>query len=304
MTLLKKYYLICLIALLCVPEVSFAQELNARVQVLTDKIQATNKQVFTTLETSIREFLNNRKWTNESYKPEERIDCQFIINVTERNSDQFKAELQVLYSRPVFKSDYSSPVLVLRDDQFSFEYLEYDRLDFALNTNMSNLTSVLAYYVYIILGMDHDTYALKGGDPYYENAQNILGNAQGGRYAGWSSFDGNRNRFWLLDNLTSPAFDNFRNCLYQYHRLGLDLLHQPAQHKTAKQVVKNSLLLLEEVNNKRRNSYLMQVFFDSKSQEIINIFSGGEPIQLADLKELLIELDANNASKYEKLGKA
>lgn len=281
-----------------------AQELNAQVQVITSSIQATNKQVFTTLETSMREFLNNRKWTDEKYAPEERIRCQFILNVTDYSPGKFKGDLQVLYSRPIYRSGYDSPVLVHRDNQVSFEYLEYDRLDFALNANLSNLTSLLAYYTYIIIGLDHDTYAPLGGSPYYQNAQTIVGNAQGGRFAGWSSFDGNRNRFWLLDNLTSPAFEPFRISLYNYHRKGLDIMYDPSKQKRAKETIKSALIALEEVNNKRRNSMVMQIFFDAKNQEIVNIFSGGEPIPLAELKESLLELDANNASKYEPMGKS
>ena len=302
--MLKKFSIILSLGfILSTPQLK-AQELNAQVQVISQSLQATNRQIFTTLETSVREFLNNRKWTDEKYAPDERISCQFVLNLTSRNGDQFSGDLQVVYSRPIYKSGYNSPVLVTRDDNFDFQYLEFDRLDFSINTNLSNLTSVLAYYAYLIIGLDHDTYALRGGDPFYESAQRIVGNAQGGQYGGWSSFDGNKNRFWLLDNLTSPAFDNFRTMLYQYHRLGLDLMHEPARQKTAKEVIKSSLLSLDAVNKQRRNSYLMQVFFDTKSQEIINIFSGGEPIDLVELKTLLIELDANNASKYEKMGRA
>ncbi len=302
--MLKKFYIILSLGFILNAPSLRAQELNAQVQVISSNIQATNRQIYNTLETSVREFLNNRKWTNETYEPDERISCQFILNLTGRNGDQFSGDLQVLYSRPIYKSGYNSPVLVIRDDKFSFQYLEFDRLDFALNTNLSNLTSILAYYAYVVIGLDHDTYALKGGDPFFENAQQIVGNAQGGSYSGWSSFDGNKNRFWLVDNLTSPAFENFRTMLYQYHRHGLDLMYEPARQKDAKETIKNSLLMLEEVNKQRRSSYLMQVFFDTKSQEIINIFSGGEPIDLTALKELLIELDANNASKYEGMGRA
>ncbi len=302
--MLKKFYTILFITLAFSSQHVKAQELNAQVQVISSNIQATNRQIYTTLETAVREFLNNRKWTNESYTPDERISCQFILNLTGRNGDQFSGDLQVLYSRPIYKSGYNSPVLVIRDNSFAFQYLEFDRLDFAINTNLSNLTSILAYYAYTVIGLDHDTYELRGGSPYYEKAQTIVGNAQGGAYSGWSSFDDNRNRFWLMDNLTSPAFDNYRAMLYQYHRLGLDLMYEPSRQKTAKEIIKSALLGLEEVNKQRRNSYLMQVFFDTKSQEIQNIFNGGEPTDLVKLKELLIELDATNASKYEKMGRA
>mgnify|MGYP000686980713 CR=1 FL=1 len=282
-----------------------AQELNAEVQVLSPNIQSTNKQVFTTLETAIINFLNTRKWTGETYQPEERIKCSFIINITEWNNEQFKGTLQIQYSRPIFKSGYNSPVLVHMDNDFQFEYLEFDRLDFSENTSLSNLTSVLAYYVYVIIGMDHDTYAKKGGDPFYDQALAIVNNSQNNGFPGWSGFSGgNKNRFWLIDNLQNPAFDGIRLCWYQYHRQGMDLMFDPAQQNLAKKNIKTSLMQLDEVNNKRPNSFLMQLFFDAKSQEIINIFSGGDPMNLADLKEVLIEIDGNNANKYEAMGRS
>lgn len=300
----KIFYAISLLsALLWHPDLR-AQELNAQVQVLTPSIQATNKQIYTTMETAISEFLNNRKWTDENYTQEERINCQFVITIKDRANNNFSGDLQVSYSRPVYMSDYSSPVFVHRDNDFAFEYVEFDRLDFTLNTDISNLTSMLAYYVYIIIGLDHDTFSPKGGDPFFNNAQTIVGNCQGNNFTGWSSFDGNKNRFVLVDNLVSPAFDNLRLSMYNYHRQGLDLMYEPSKQKEAKETIKKALMDLEAVNNQRINSFLMQLFFDAKSQEIINIFSGGDPIPLADLKEVLVELDASNAGKYQELGKA
>ncbi len=280
------------------------QEIQAQVQVLTPGIQATNKQIYQTMETAISDFLNNREWTDENYTQEERINCQFIITIKDRANNNFSGELQVSYSRPVYMSDYSSPVFVHRDADLAFQYVEFDRLDFTLNTSISNLTSILAYYVYIIIGLDHDTFSPKGGDPFYNNAQTIVGNSQGSNFTGWASFDGNKNRFILVDNLMSPAFDKLRMGLYKYHRLGLDQMYEPSKQKQAKETIKEALMDLKSVNDQRRNSFLMQLFFDAKSQEIINIFSGGDPIPLADLKEVLEELDASNAGKYQKLGKA
>lgn len=300
----KIFYTISLLACLLLQSELKAQELQAQVQVLTPGIQATNKQIYQTMETAISEFLNNRKWTDESYEQEERIKCQFLITIKDRANNNFSGDLQVSYSRPVYMSDYSSPVFVHRDADLNFEYVEFDRLDFTLNTSISNLTSVLAYYVYIIIGLDHDTFSPKGGDPFFNDAQTIVGNSQGGNYTGWSSFDGNKNRFILVDNLLSPAFDNLRVGLYNYHRLGLDQMYEPSKQKAAKETIKKTLMDLKAVNDQRRNSFLMQLFFDAKSQEIINVFSGGDPMPLADLVELLEELDASNAQKYQNLGKA
>jgi hypothetical protein len=282
-----------------------AQELNATVQVLTPGIQATNKQVFQTLERSMQEFLNNRKWTDESYQNEERIECQYVFTIKDWNNNRFSGDLQIFYGRPIFKSDYTSPVMVLRDDDIEFEYLEFDRLDFADNAYLSNLTSILAFYAYLIIGLDHDTYAPMSGTEYYNKAQAVVGNAQTGNSPGWNSFGGgNRNRYWLMDNITSPVFDNFRTCLYSYHRQGLDLMHDAGKARTAKTNIKDALLSLEKVNDQRRNSYVMQIWFDAKQGEIVKIFSGGEPIPTADLKELLLELDPNNSDQYQKIGRS
>lgn len=279
-----------------------AQELNAAVQVLSPNVQTSNKEIFTTMETAMREFLNNRRWTEKNYAIEERIRCQFVVNIEERNNNSYTASLQIFYSRPIYNSDYNSPVLVHRDPDFDFKYLEFDRLDFAENTFTSNLTSVLAFYAYIIIGMDADTYAPMSGTPYYQKAQNIVGNAQNNGFTGWDSFGNNKNRYWLVDNLTTPAFDNFRSCLYLYHRQGLDLMHDNAKVPTAKKNIKNGLIGLEKVNDQRRNSFIMQLWFDAKQKEIVQIFSGGAPLAVADLKQTLIKLDPNNSSSYEKIG--
>ena len=296
-------YLILLAGIFCSIHLG-AQEFNAKVQVITEGIQATNKQRFRTLEKAITQFINNRRWTDETYAREERIECSFIINITDVNAsnDKFTATLQLQLSRPVYNSGYNSPILTHRDNNFSFEYLEFDRLEFAINTFNSNLTSVLAFYAYLMLGYDHDTFSLNGGDPYYAKAQTVLGNAQNNGFTGWGSFDGRKNRFWLIDNLTSPAFEGFRECLYEYHRKGLDLMHDRSKHKEAKQNIRDALLKLEEVNDQRNNSYVMQIWFDTKNQELANIFSDGEPIKTAELKELLVQLDANNAQMYQKIG--
>lgn len=294
-----------IVSLLFIGFSSSAQELNAQVQVLSPAIQRTNKQVFKTLETGIRQFLNTRKWTGEKYEQEEKINCSFIINMTSWDgNDRFEGTLQIQYSRPIFKSSYNSPLFVYMDQSFQFQYLEFDRLDFSENTSLSNLTSILAYYVYVVIGMDHDSYALKGGDEFYSKARNIVANNQSGAFPGWSSLQGNnKNRFWLIDNLQSPLFEGIRTCYYQYHRQGLDLMFNPSQHKLAKQNMKAAIMGLKSVNKKRPNSFLMQLFFDAKSQEIINIFNAGEPVPTADLKQVLIDLDGNNANRYEAIGR-
>lgn len=278
-----------------------AQELNAQVQVSYDNVQTSNPRIFKTLETAVTNFLNNRKWTEQKYATEERIRCQFVINIIKKNSNSFEAKLQISYSRPIYNSGYSSPVLVHQDNDFNFEYVEYERLEFNPNSFTSNLTSVLAYYAYIILGYDQDTYGLKSGSKHFQMAQRIVGNSQDQGFSGWGSFDANRNRYWLVDNLNSPAFDNFRSCLYMYHRQGLDLMHKQAQMATAKKNIKNALISLKKVNDQRRNSMVLAMWFDAKKIEIIDIFSGGASISLNQLKTVLAELDPANSSDYQKM---
>lgn len=298
-----KSWIILGIALLTLSSSLPGQELDARVQVVSPNVQSSNKRVFETLKTSLQEFLNNRAWTGEKYGVEERIECQFVINIEEQNNNNFEGSLQIAYSRPVYKSDYRTPVLVAQDANLTFEYIEYDRLDFAENTFSSNLTSIMAFYVYIIIGMDHDTFSPQGGSKYYEIAQKIVANAQNNGFEGWDNFGGRKNRYWLVDNLTSPAFDNLRSCLYMYHRQGLDLMHDNSKVSTAKNNIKSALTGLEKVHEQRRNSYLMQMFFDAKRQEILSIFNGGEPTQLGDLREVLKKIDGSHSSEYDKMGK-
>ncbi len=296
--------ILTILAILAVVYVQ-AQELQATVSVLSPNVQNTNKQVFSSLETAMREFLNTTQWTNEAYKQEERIECSFVFNITEQVSlNQFKSTLQVQFSRPTHKSGYKSPVLNLLDRTVNFNYLEQDRLEFIENTHVSNLTSVLAFYVYVIIGMDHDTYELESGDPYYVLAQNIVNNAQADPLgAGWRNFDGNNNRYWLIDNMMNPAFKSFRTCLYEYHRNGLDLMQDKSRQKEAKLNIAKAVENLKEVHQKRPNSYLSDIFFDSKSQEIVQIFSGGERIDLKAMVNTLNLMDPNNGDAYGNMGK-
>ena len=301
---LMKYWTLFWIALtfsLGLNESLQAQELNAEVRVTSQQVQTSNPRVFKTLEEALTNFINNRRWTGEEYELEERIRCQFIININKKNNNIYEARLQVSYSRPVYNSGYSTPVLVHQDNNFNFEYVEYEQLEFNINNFQSNLTSVIAYYIYVILGYDHDTFALKSGTPYFQKAQTRVGNSQNQGFSGWDSFDGNRNRYWLVDNMLSPAFDNFRSCLYIYHRQGLDLMHKSAKIRTAKKNIKNALLSLEKVQEKRRGSMVMAMWFDAKKNEILKIFNGGIAVGIGELKELLKKLDGNNSSDYNKL---
>ena len=282
------------------------QELRATVKVLSPEVQGTNRAIFTSLETTLENFLNGYAFTEYTYADEERIDCSFILTVNSLAGNRFDANLQVQYSRPVFNSQYNSPVLNVLDKDVVFSFTENEPVEFQKNNYTTNLSSVLAFYSYIIIGLDRTTFKANAGDAEFAIAQNIVSTAQSsGGARGWKSFDGNKNRFWITDNLTSPAFDPVKECLYLYHRQGLDQMYQADQHKASLETIKGALELLQEPNNKRPNSYLMNIFFDAKNREILSLFSqaGALGVDIKGMQEMLENLDRTHASSYDKLGK-
>jgi hypothetical protein len=273
-----------------------AQELNCEVKINSDRVTATNQQIFKTLETSLNEFINKTKWTNQTFKQNERIECSMFINVAEFNANAFSATIQVQASRPVYNSLYSTPIFNFNDKDFSFRYVEFENLFFNPNSFDSNLVSVLAYYVYIILGVDADTYTLNGGTNYFEQAQAIAAIAQTGGYKGWSQSDGFQNRHFLVNDLLSNTFDPIRETMFQYHANGLDLMADNL--KLGKENIKESLMNLSNVHNVRPNAFLTRVFFDTKSDEVVSVFSGGPVLNIADLVDNLNRVSPLNSSKW------
>jgi hypothetical protein len=280
-----------------------AQELNCTVSVISPQVQNTEKRIFETLQNDIRQFLNSTSWTNDSYKLEERIACSILITVTERiSSDKFKASIQVQVSRPIFNTSYSSVLMNVNDQDFTFNYVESQQLQFQENQHISNLTSVLAYYAYMIIGMDYDSFSEKGGEPYFQKAFQIVNNAQNEAERGWKSADGSKNRYWLVENLLNARFDNFRKVLYRYHRLGLDLMQ--ADIESGRRAIFESLPDLKKIRQSEPNSYLLQSFFTAKADEFVNIFSQGLPDTKNKASQLLMEMDPSNSNKYQKITKA
>jgi hypothetical protein len=273
-----------------------AQELNCEVKINSDRVTATNQQIFKTLETSLNEFVNKTKWTNQTFKQNERIECSMFINVAEFNANAFSATIQVQASRPVYNSLYSTPIFNFNDKDFSFRYVEFENLFFNPNSFDSNLVSVLAYYVYIILGVDADTYTLNGGTSYFEQAQAIAAIAQTGGYKGWGQSDGFQNRHFLVNDLLSNTFDPIRETMFQYHSNGLDLMADNL--KLGKENIKVSLMNLSNVHNVRPNAFLTRVFFDTKSDEVVSVFSGGPIVNIADLVDNLNRVSPLNSSKW------
>ncbi len=280
----------------------FTQEIYCDVQINTQQVEGTDKKVFETLRTAVFEFMNNRKWTDYNFAIEERIECTILINVTERvSSDEFMADLNMALKRPIYNSAYNSTTFNFVDKDFKFQYVEYEPLDFIENTFTSNLTSVLAYYVYIFLGMDFDSYTLFGGSPFFDKAENIVNAAQSSGAVGWKSFDGQKNRFWLVENFTNPTYQALRKFMYEYHRLGLDVMYGDANKGRA--AILKSMDYLEQIKEGWPNLYLLSLIVNAKSDEFINVFSEGSATEKARALNLLKKLDPSNASKYEDMMK-
>jgi len=276
-----------------------AQELNCTVTVNADKVGGTNTQVFKTLEKSLTDFINKRNWTSQVYKNNERINCSMFINITEFNSPQFSATIQVQSSRPVFNSTYSSPVFNYNDKDFSFDYTEFQNLVFNPTSFDSNLISVIAYYSYMIIAMDADTFSLNGGSDYYALAQEVVNVAQAGGYKGWSQNDGNQNRYFLSNDLFSETYAPFREAMFIYHFQGMDAMN--SGQKTAKEKTKTAVAKLSELHKVRPNAFLTRVFFDAKSDEIVSIFSGGPKITITDLVDNLNRVSPLNSTKWAQI---
>tara|TARA_R110002050_G_scaffold16019_2_gene48916 strand:+ start:7153 stop:8043 length:891 start_codon:yes stop_codon:yes gene_type:complete len=274
-----------MLSVLILPFCVSAQELNAIVTVNSDQVGQTNQQIFKTLERSLNDFVNKTKWTNRTYKEVEKLSTRMFITVTEYQNNRFKASIQLQSSRPVFNTLYESPVFNYKDNQFNFEYTEFQPLVFNENVFDSNLVSVVAYYVYVMLGLDADTFELDGGTDFYRKAQNIVTQAQGSSSSGWSQDTSERTRFELIDNLLSNTFKEYRVAMYNYHRKGLDILAD--NNSTGKQVISGTMRLLETLVKRRPNAFLIQTFFDAKSEEIQNVFSDGPKVDIIQLKEAL-----------------
>ena len=273
-----------------------AQQLNCTVQINTDKVATTNNQIFKNLKTSITDFVNKTDWTGKVYKQNERINCSMVIIVNSYDSNQFSATLQVQSTRPIYNSTYESPVFNFNDNDFSFRYVEFENMLFNPSTFDSNLVSVLSFYSFMILGFDADTFSLNGGSSLFATAQEILTVAQQSGYKGWNQADGNQNRYFLISDLLSGTFDNYRLAMYQFHREGLDTM--TSDLKTSKEGILDSIQTLSKLYGVRPNAFLTRVFFDAKADEIIAILSGGPKISLTETIDTLNKISPLNSSKW------
>ncbi len=283
-----------------------AQELLARVTINASQISSqVDKKVFQTLQTALTTFLNNRKWTPDTYQPGEKISCNFLLMISQAAEDGvFTGSLTVQAARPVYNSSYITPLINFRDEAVTFKYVEFQPIEFNENRVAgsdplaSNLTAVIAYYVYVILGLDYDSFSLRGGDVYFQKAQNIVNNAPDGRsITGWRSFDGQRNRYWLMENFTNTKYGPIHEVLYNYYRKGLD--HMYENEPEAREAVFNCITRLNTLNNEQFNSMIIPFFLQGKSTEIVKIFRKAPPEQKQQVVEMMSKMDISNSNTYK-----
>lgn len=280
----------------------YAQELNCNVQINSSQVQGSDKSVFDAMQKSIFEFVNAQKWTNNVYKNTERIECTIMINITEQvSTNEFKGTIQVQARRPVFNTSYFTTTFNHIDKDFDFKFNEFDPLEYSDNTFSSNLSSVIAFYANIIIGLDYDSFAKKGGAKYFQKARTIVGNAQGAPQSGWKAFEGDRNRYWLVENFLHNDYSELRVCFYEYHRLGFDAMAKNVE--VGRAAVLKSLKLLDAVYTRKPGNFQLQIFFNAKSNEIVDLFKKGLVKEKNEVSNLLNKIDPTNLSKYEKITK-
>jgi hypothetical protein len=264
---------------------TYGQELNAQFVVNADLVNQTNQQIFETLERSLNEFINSQSWSNQDFFPQEKITCSFVLNLSSYNASKFEGTLQIQSQRTIFNSNYDSPLLNFLDKDISFTYQEFQPLFFSPASFESNLVSLISFYAYVIMGINADSLRFKGGDPYFEQAQRIVNLSQQSGALGWKQNDSNRNRFWLSDTMRSNTFREYREALYTYHRKGLDLMTEKPSE--AKKNIISALLPLENLYDRRPNAMLLQMFFDAKADEIVNLFSDGPEVDFDRASKML-----------------
>ncbi|MGB4655444.1 MAG: DUF4835 family protein [Bacteroidales bacterium] len=291
-----------LLIIFLLPVTLVGQEFMIHVSVNSRQVDGTERKVFQTLQQDLYEFVNSRNWTNHQFKPEERIEGSISITIDERISgDQFKGRINVMSKRPVYKSSYYTTLLNIQDKDFEFKYIEYEPLEYIENTFTSNLTGVVSYYLYIILGFDFDTFSPYGGTPYFEKARNIVNAAQNSNEAGkgWKAFEGIRNRYWLVENLLNSSHNKIRSGLYKYHLEGLDIMSENIE--LGRGAVNEFMEDLQETNRSKQGLYSVQVVLDAKRDEIINIYSEAPPMDKSRAVNILKEIDPANTSRYQQI---
>lgn len=282
----------------------FSQELKCNVQIVSQQIQGTNKQVFQTMQTAVYEFMNNTNWTNHVYQIDERIEVNFMFNITEQlSADEFKGTLTIQSRRPIFNTNYNTTLINFVDNNIHFRYVEFESLEYDVTQHLSNLTSLLAYWAYMIIGLDYDSYGYLGGGPFFQQAENIVQNAQNAREGGWKPFESldHKNRYWLVTDILNDGYRPLREFNYSYHRMGLDIMDSKVNEGRA--VIAESLDKLQMVYREKPDPfvYWLQLILDAKSDEMINIFSESFTEEKNRAVNILQEIDPANKTKYDKI---
>lgn len=282
---------------------AWSQEFNFSVKINTQKVQKADPVIFETLTQTMLEFLNNQKWTDDIFQLDEKINCNLLLTIQEEVSETgFKAELAIQSSRPVFNSSYETPLLNYIDKEVSFSYQQFQPLQFSRNTFNDNLSAILSFYVYVILGLDYDSYSPRGGENYFQIAQEIVNNIPQGvadANSGWRSLDGDRNRYWMIENILSPRVRIFRESFYNYHRQGLDYMADDIGK--GRGAIKTALEAIVGVTKSYPNSMIVQMFANSKANEIIEIYKMSPPEERTVISQILSGLDPANANRYRVL---
>ena len=279
------------------------QELRCQINVTASQVQGSNKTVYDAMRKNLYEFVNNKKWTDHIFDEEERIDCSFMFRITDQiSTDEFRGTLTVQARRPVFGSAYSTTLLNHQDQDIHFRFAEFETLEFNETAHTSNLVSILAFYINIILGLDYDTFSLEGGSLFYERAEQIVSNAANAPETGWKAFESQKNRYWLVENLLNSKYEAFRTMLYSYHRLGLDTMTE--NPNDGRSVIAEAITELRKPYRENTQAMIWPVFFTSKADEIANIFSEGFPDEKARIVQVLKEISPANASKWDNINKS
>lgn len=299
-------HIVAILALMVMSIAMTAQELKCTISINSEQVQGSNKAVFTTLQQSMEEFVNTQRWTNMTFQEKERIECSMMIVVKSVQDNMFVCEFTCQSRRPVFGTTYTTPTLNIKDANFTFTYQEYDRMEFQHNTFTSNLTALVAYYCYLIIGHDMDSFAKLGGTPYFQVCEDIVTSAQSAsldnaEMVGWKAFESNRNRYALTNNLMDEAFKKYRAYYYDYHRHGLDEMVNNVANGRAR--IAKDIKVLKEAYNARPATYLVGTFLDAKSDELVNIFKSGTADEKKMVYELLMDIDPTRQDTYENINR-
>lgn len=275
------------------------QELACEVEINASQLEVNDPTLFQSLEEVIFEFINNRKWTSDAYKNFERIECSILINLNSGNGGNYSGTIQIGSRRPVYGTSLNTTMINYLDKDMDFTYQQFEVLEFSENTFISNLTSVLAFYIYYVLGIDYDSFSPDGGTPYFQKALQVVNNAQSADEPGWQSFENQMNRYWIIENTLSPRFKELRQAYYVYHRQGLDKMQENPEEGRKK--IYEALELCKQVHENIPNSINLRMFFNAKSDEIIDIFSEAPREEKNKVINLLNTVDPANTIKYQKI---